>query len=146
MRTLLTATGVLVLALTGGASVRADDQSKTRALLDRFIKAQGGEKALRTHGAVIENLKGKMTVLGMDIKFTGTWSVQMPNQLRNELQFEISGKQITVIKRPQQGQGLDLRQRQDHGHDQRGADRGSQRDALGLGGHLTLPAQGQQAL
>jgi hypothetical protein len=83
---------VLAVGLALGAGVaRADEQPDAKVLLDRAIKAMGGDAKLAKLGTV--SGKGKITVIKggqeMTINLQGTW--QGLSQYRAELDFQKDG-------------------------------------------------------
>jgi hypothetical protein len=67
-----------------------------KALLDEVIKAHGGVEALQKHKAVTENIKGKISIAGMEATFNGTWFVQFPDQIKAEMNIQIGNEQTQV--------------------------------------------------
>ncbi len=59
MRTLVCGTFVLSLLLTAGVRLQADDQADAKGIVDKAIKATGGEEKLAKHKAATS--KGKVT-------------------------------------------------------------------------------------
>jgi len=84
------AVACLVLARVG--ALWADDQAETKALLDKGIKALGGEATLKKYQAA--TWKGKATGYGPEGQaiITAEWSVQGPDQYRREAQIELLGQ------------------------------------------------------
>lgn len=74
---------VLVLAI-GASSVRADDAAS--AIIEKSLKAVGGEKNFAKHRAATWNETGTYYGMGQGLPYTGKYSVQLPNQFRMEIQ------------------------------------------------------------
>ncbi len=93
MRTLLAAAAVcLVLA----PAARAADE--TRAVLDKAIKAHGGEDKLNKQLALHTKSKGTLDLPGVgNTEFTQEGFVQMPDKFKEVLQLQIAGQTIPVI-------------------------------------------------
>lgn len=96
MRMLSSLSCVLGIVLANAGLVRADDQADARTLIDKAIKAAGGEAKLAKFQAMIWKGKGKYHPDNQP--FTGTWSYQAPGRMRSEIQFEdVDQKVITVV-------------------------------------------------
>jgi hypothetical protein len=81
----------MVLGVTGLA--RADERADAEALLDKGIKALGGEANLTKFKAATWKAKGKIHFGDETDDFTGEWALQAPDQFRVAL--EVIGKQGT---------------------------------------------------
>jgi hypothetical protein len=90
MRIILLAT-VLGVALGVAGLARADEQADAEALLDKGIKALGGEANLTKFKAATWKGKGKIHFGDETADFTGEWALQAPDQFRVAL--EVTGKQ-----------------------------------------------------
>lgn len=93
----------VTLAVAGffilGGSSRADDQDPS-ALIDKAIKALGGEAALGKAGAIAWKAKGKITRNGNENEFTSQVTVQGLDQYRSEFEGTFNGnnvKGVTVV-------------------------------------------------
>jgi hypothetical protein len=85
-----------VLVLAGGL-VRADEP---KAILEKAIKATGGEEKLGRQKATTWKGKGTFHGLGQALEFSGEWYIQPPNKIRTESEFDFAGnqtKRITVF-------------------------------------------------
>jgi hypothetical protein len=86
---------VLVAAWTGSA--RADDAN---AILDKAIKAMGGEEKLKKAQTFTQSAKGTIAVMGMESEITTRISVQDIEHTRQEFEGNFGGnavKGITVL-------------------------------------------------
>jgi hypothetical protein len=89
-------TGCLALVLTG--SVRAAD-ADVRALIDKGVKARGGEANLAKFPANTWKGKGKFYGMGADgIEFSGEWSSVAPLRARGEIDFEVNGMKVRFVR------------------------------------------------
>jgi hypothetical protein len=72
---------------------------ETRALIDKAIKAHGGEKALQAaeKAATIKG-KGKISIMNMDLDFTIESMVQPPDKMKNVIGLEAGGMAFNVIE------------------------------------------------
>ncbi len=98
-KTLMLLLGVcVVLGLVGG--VRADDQADAKALIDKAIKAMGGEgKVARLKNTIVKG-KASFQEGGQQIAITYEGSLQGMDQCRMEMEMVINGmnmKFVTVI-------------------------------------------------
>lgn len=94
-RTILPALAAgLLLGLTQGASAQDD----VRAIIQKAIKAHGGEQKLARMKAVRDQAKGTMYLGDMAIAFTGESVYQLPSQLKNVIRVEVQNMKVTVIQ------------------------------------------------
>src|SRR5439155_7197093 len=71
----------VIAALTG--LVRADEQADAKAILDKAIKAQGGEEKLSKNKVISAKSKGKFYGFSDDgIDFSQETSIQPPDKVR----------------------------------------------------------------
>lgn len=82
---------VLSLLLTPAVSVRADAQADAKAIIDKAIKAAGGEEKLAKHPSATWKGKGKINIAGNEIEFTFDAVVQPPKQSRRHFEADVSG-------------------------------------------------------
>jgi hypothetical protein len=75
-------TSVLVLAV---GSVRADEASP-KVIIERAIKAQGGEENLAKFNAYTFTEKGKYYGMGEGLDYIGKYAVQFPDRFKMEIQ------------------------------------------------------------
>ena len=83
MRKWLGISMVSVLVAAAGAVVRADDASP-KAIIERAVKAQGGEDKLARFNAYTYTEKGKYYGMGDGIDYVGKYAVQLPDQFKME--------------------------------------------------------------
>jgi hypothetical protein len=79
------------------APVRADDQAEIKALLDKAIKASGGEEKLAKAKGTVSKIKGKWYGMGEGIPYTGEISIQ-PNQKRFEVNAEAGDMKFKFVQ------------------------------------------------
>jgi hypothetical protein len=72
-------------------SVKADDQAPVKSLIDKAIKASGGEEKLAKYKAATWKGKGKINVGGIEIDFAVEAATQPPKQARVKSEGEFSG-------------------------------------------------------
>ncbi len=85
---------VFVLALSGPAW--ADDKEAT-AILDKGIKALGGEEKLAKVKATTWKAKGKLTFLGNESDVTAEATTQGLDHARQELEAELGGNKVQFV-------------------------------------------------
>lgn len=93
MRQTLCLTAAALLLAAGAA--RADEKADTRAVIEKAIKARGGEEKLAKEVAVTFKAKGKFYGMGEGIDYTGEWAVQPPDKTRFQLDFDANGMKFT---------------------------------------------------
>jgi hypothetical protein len=80
------------------ATLRADEAADLKALIDKAIKATGGEKNLAKFTAQTFKGKGKFHGLGDGLDFTGAWDVQRPDRLRVQIDVTAGGMTFTFVR------------------------------------------------
>jgi hypothetical protein len=89
----------MLLAMAGlfvGLANAQDGQPEARAVLDKAIKAHGGEAYLNKYPAATLKTKGRLEILG-GFDFTQEMSYQMPDKFRDDMEFEIMGMKIRTL-------------------------------------------------
>jgi hypothetical protein len=89
----------------GVASLRAED---ARAVIERAVKAMGGEDVLATRAATEVKVRGRMLQPGLPadgIEFTGVVFTQSPTTLRMDIHVEALGNKIDVTQVIADGKG-----------------------------------------
>jgi hypothetical protein len=95
MRTLFRSALALTVLTFAGMAVRAQD---AKALIEKAVKAQGGEDNLKKFPAAKVKAKGSMELMGVEIEFALDSSVQNPNKFRNDINLEVMGQKITIVQ------------------------------------------------
>lgn len=80
-----------------GTSARAADDKDAAAILDKAIKALGGEEKLSKIKAATWKYKGTITFNGEDNKFTSMATMRGLDHLRSEFDGEFGGNKIKVV-------------------------------------------------
>ena len=93
MRQMLAILGAGVLAVLLTASSRADDADQARAIIDKAIKAMGGEEKLAKFNSHTWKTKGTYYGMGDGVPYTANYAVQWPDKFR----FEVEGFMIQVL-------------------------------------------------
>lgn len=86
----------LVAAATFTLPVAAQDPSK--AVVEKAIKATGGEETLKKFPAGSSQMKGKMILNGTDVPFTGSMVFSVPGKVRMELNAEFGGRKVSLVQ------------------------------------------------
>ena len=84
----------LVLALAGVVAAQPADDA--RAILDKAVKAHGGEAALKKYQAARSKNKGTIEIAGGSA-FTQETAYQAPNKFRDEMELEIANQKVKVL-------------------------------------------------
>src|SRR5258707_12017180 len=95
MKRFLGAALVAVFAVAGG-SARADEQ-EAKAVIDKAIKAAGGEEKLGNVGAATWKAKGKITFNDNTNDFNSQVTVQGLDHFRSEFEGEFNGNAVRGV-------------------------------------------------
>jgi hypothetical protein len=95
MRAMLFTFVGLGLFLVVSPSLRAQDD--LRAVIDKAIKAQGGEEKINKHKAGTSKSKGTVEVQGMTIGFTEEASFRLPDKVRSVQELDIAGTPVKIM-------------------------------------------------
>jgi outer membrane lipoprotein-sorting protein len=98
MRHSLKAFLVSGLVLAAAFWTRADDASAVRALIDKAVKAQGGEARLAKWPAVTAKLKGTYHGLSEVVTFTGEFAAQGPDRYKFAIEAEADGQKFRLVE------------------------------------------------
>jgi hypothetical protein len=82
----------LALLLLGAGLARSGDAPKPEAILDKAIKAHGGEDILKKFPAAMLKGGGKVHAGGMVIDYTGEWALEGENKIRFTIAFKAGGQ------------------------------------------------------
>jgi hypothetical protein len=85
------------LACGLGGSARAADDKEVGTILDKAIKALGGEEKLSKAKALSWKAKGKITIGDGDNDFTSQTTIQGLDHVRAEFEGEFGGNKITGV-------------------------------------------------
>jgi len=94
MRTRLFGLISLGLVILGSSSLRAQDE--LRAVIDRAIKAHGGEANLDKHKAGQTKAKGTAFIQGNPIELTEEATFHLPNKLKSVQELQVNGAQVKI--------------------------------------------------
>src|SRR5262249_29657810 len=96
MRGFMTAS--LLLGLSLAIPARADEQADLKAIVEKAVKASGGEEKLTKFKAMNMKMKGKFYGMGDGIDYTMEIWVQQPGQSKSEVSFEANGMKFTFAQ------------------------------------------------
>ena len=97
MRRIIGQAVLLALVMATSAPTRADEGRATNAVLDKAVRALGGEEKLSQVKAATWRARGKIRVEGKDRDFTSEAAVQGLDQFREELVTEILGRKEKAV-------------------------------------------------
>ncbi|OWK47168.1 hypothetical protein [Fimbriiglobus ruber] len=85
-----------IVVLIPGTLRAADDDAK--AIIEKAIKAHGGEEALTKYQAGRFKNKGKVAVPGAgDLEFTQEVAYMLPDKFRESLELTVAGNKVNVV-------------------------------------------------
>ena len=71
--------------MLAAAAARADDQAEARAVVDKAIKATGGEEKLARYKAMTWSETGTYYGMGEGLPYTASYAVQWPDRFRMDI-------------------------------------------------------------
>jgi hypothetical protein len=80
------------------ATAVADDAAAVKALIDKAIKAAGGDDNLAKFIAQSFKVKGKWYGMGDGLDYTGAWDIQRPDKLRLQFDVTAGGMTFTFVR------------------------------------------------
>jgi hypothetical protein len=95
MQRIVLLSAVLVSVTT--SAVCADEQADLKAIVDKAIKAGGGEANLAKYKAETFKAKGKFYGMGEGLDYTGEWAVQPPVSMRVRIDGEAGGMKFSFV-------------------------------------------------
>lgn len=97
MRRLLGAMVAALVLVAAGGSARAEGDKDVNAVLDKAIKALGGEEKLRSAKVLQWSGKGKLILAGNESDFTSSTTVQGLNHFRQDFEGEFGGNKVSGV-------------------------------------------------
>jgi hypothetical protein len=94
MRRFLGAVAVSALVLGASTLARAADEKDAKAILDKAIKALGGEEKLGAAKAITWKAKGKINLGGNESEFTSEATAQGLDHYRSSFEGEFNGNKV----------------------------------------------------
>lgn len=89
---------MLAVGLASGVSQRACADDESKAVLEKGIKALGGEAKLVKLRAGRSKTKGNLEINGSTIPFTGDSTMQLPDRLKIVMQLDANGQEIRIVQ------------------------------------------------
>jgi hypothetical protein len=83
------------VVLGAGVARAADDDAK--AIIEKAIKAHGGEENLKKYQAGRSKAKGKLETQFGELEITVETAYQLPDKMKEAAEFEVMGKQIKTV-------------------------------------------------
>ena len=87
---------ILGLAVVVGLSASAFAEDTPEAAIKQAVEANGGAKTLSKYSAARFNMTGSMSVMGIELEFTGKIASQHPDRFSLEINSEIMGQKLVV--------------------------------------------------
>jgi hypothetical protein len=87
----------LTLAVTLAAPA-ADEPAQARAIITKAIEAMGGETKLAKAGTFTQKAGGKFYGPAGMVAFSGEWTVNLPDQVRETVESETDGMKFRAVK------------------------------------------------
>ena len=63
--------------------------------MDKALKATGGKDKIEKYKGLSMKMKGKISIMGMDIEFTAKGQAQMPDKTRTQFEGSLMGQKFT---------------------------------------------------
>src|SRR5205814_6376236 len=98
MRNFWSASFAVGLVLGVVAAARADDQASAKAIVEKAVKATGGEEVLSKLTGIDVKFKGKWYGMGEGLPYVGQTLHQTPNKLRFQIDLEVGGMKFQFIQ------------------------------------------------
>jgi hypothetical protein len=105
MRTIsaaLVAFGLLINLCGAG---RAEDKAEAQKIIDKAIKASGGEENLKKWKSLTWKSKGNIHIAGNPAPFTGEWAMTWPEKSRMSVDLDLGGQKFTFMLVYNSGKG-----------------------------------------
>jgi hypothetical protein len=96
MRTIVYGT-LFACLLAGRLGAQADAQADARAIVDKAIKATGGEEKLARMKAGVSKSKGMFHGFGQPFEYTAEGSTQPPEQNVSKIEADIMGMRFSIM-------------------------------------------------
>ena len=84
----------LAVALVAAGAAAADD--KAEAVVKKAIEAHGGADNLNKYNGGRFKMTGDLSVMGMDIEFTGNLVYNLPDRYKMEMHADIAGMKLVI--------------------------------------------------
>lgn len=95
----ISSVSALLLGLLLVGAQRASAQNNDpKPIIEKAIKAHGGEDKLAKLQAYRAKMKGTLELMGLSLDFTSEGLMTMRNRMKTEITFEIMGNKLSVIQ------------------------------------------------
>ena len=84
----------LTVAVVAAGAAAADE--KATAVVKKAIEAHGGADNLNKYKAGKFAMKGELSVMGMDLEFTGSLAYALPDKYRLQITTEVMGQKLDI--------------------------------------------------
>ena len=84
----------LAVALVAAGAAAADD--KAEAVVKKGIEAHGGADALNKYKGGRMKMTGEVSILGMNLEFTGSLAYSLPDRYRLQMSLEVMGQKLDI--------------------------------------------------
>ncbi len=88
----------VAVALAAAGAARAEQKSDAKAVVEKAIKATGGEDNLAKLKSFTFKMKGKWYGMGDGIDYTGEAAVQLPDKSRVTIESDVGGNKFAFIQ------------------------------------------------
>jgi hypothetical protein len=84
----------LAVALVAAGAATADE--KAEAVVKKAIEAHGGADALNKYKAAKLKMAGDVSVMGLNVEFTGTLAYNLPDRYRLDMELDLMGQKVSL--------------------------------------------------
>jgi outer membrane lipoprotein-sorting protein len=91
------AVALAVVAAGAARAEKKEEKTDCKAVIEKAIKAAGGEEKLAKAKAFTFKMKGKFYGMGEGIDYTGEVAIQLPDKSRVKIDGEIDNKKVTFF-------------------------------------------------
>src|SRR5437879_5745793 len=89
---------LMLTLVTLGLAVGPAAADDAKAVIEKAIKAHGGEEKLTKFKATKVKAKGTLQLMGVDIEFTAEASAMFPDRYREEIKMDIMGNMLSIVQ------------------------------------------------
>jgi len=86
----------VAVAAAGGAAAAPAAADRAEAVIKKAVEAHGGAEAIDKYKGGKCKMKGELSVLDMDLEFTGSLTYSLPDRYKVELDTEVMGQKMTI--------------------------------------------------
>lgn len=89
---------ILSLAVVVGLSASSFAEGTPEAVIKKAVEANGGAKTISKYTAARFNMAGTLSVMGMELEFTGKIASQYPDRYSMEMNSQVMGQKLVVVQ------------------------------------------------